>query len=172
MPLKAQDLLDIVIGGLVFVLHAIETLDHVDHIRHVRFGQRCLEQIGGKPTPGIGFAMWLDRLSLMLEERFEARPAADIYIASMGDVARHQALLLAERIRDALPGVRVMVHCSEGKFKAQLKKADASLARVALVIGDEEVASDAIGVKQLRGDGQQASVRANDIIEHLQTLFS
>ena len=131
-----------------------------------------VEQIGGKPTPGIGFAMGLDRLSLMLEERFEARPAADIYIASMGDVARHQALLLAERIRDALPGVRVMVHCSEGKFKAQLKKADASLARVALVIGDEEVASDAIGVKQLRGDGQQASVRASDIIEHLQTLFS
>jgi histidyl-tRNA synthetase len=131
-----------------------------------------VEQIGGKPTPGIGFAMGLDRLALMLDERFEARPAADIYIASMGDVARHQALLLAERIRDELPGVRVMAHCSEGKFKAQLKKADASLATVALVIGDEEVASGEIGIKQLRGDGQQANVNATDIIEHLKTVFS
>ena len=64
-----------------------------------------------------------------------------------------------------------MVHCTEGKFKAQLKKADASNATIALVIGDDEVAQGEIGLKHLRGDSQQINVAANDIIEHLNKVF-
>ena len=113
----------------------------------------------------------LDRVALMLDGRYESRAVADIYVASMGEVARHQAMLLAESIRDILPGLRVMVHCTEGKFKAQLKKADASNATIALVIGDDEVAQGEIGLKHLRGDSQQINVAANDIIEHLNKVF-
>lgn len=130
-----------------------------------------VEQLGGKPTPGIGFAMGLDRVALMLDERYEPHAVADIYVASMGDVARHQAMLLAESIRDILPSLRVMVHCTEGKFKAQLKKADASNATIALVIGDDEIAQGEVGLKHLRGDGQQVNVAASDIIEHLNKVF-
>ena len=130
-----------------------------------------VEQLGGKSTPGIGFAMGLDRVALMLDERYEPRAAADIYVASMGDVARHQAMLLAESIRDMFPNLRVMVHCTEGKFKAQLKKADASNATVALVIGDDEIAQGAVGLKHLRGDGQQVNVAASDIIAYLNKVF-
>ena len=130
-----------------------------------------VEQLGGKPTPGIGFAMGLDRLALMLDESFVLPATADIYIASMGGVARSQALLLAEKIRDTVAGVRVVSHCAEGKFKAQLKRADASGATVALVIGDDEVAAGEIGIKHLRADGPQVNVKAAEIIEQLQELF-
>ncbi|MFT6011400.1 MAG: histidyl-tRNA synthetase [Candidatus Azotimanducaceae bacterium] len=130
-----------------------------------------VEQLGGKPTPGIGFAMGLDRLALMLEETLVLPATADIYIASMAGVARTQALLLAESIRDTLAGVRVVSHCAEGKFKAQLKKADASGALVALVIGDDEAAAGEVGIKPLRADGPQVNVKADEIIEQLQKLF-
>jgi histidyl-tRNA synthetase len=130
-----------------------------------------VEQLGGKPTPGIGFAMGLDRLALMLDETLVLPATADIYIASMGGVARSRALLLAELIRDTLVGVRVVSHCAEGKFKAQLKKADASGALVALVIGDDEAAAGEVGIKPLRADGPQVNVKADEIIEQLQKLF-
>ncbi|MFT4632602.1 MAG: histidyl-tRNA synthetase, partial [Crocinitomicaceae bacterium] len=120
---------------------------------------------------GIGFAMGLDRLALMLEETLVLPATADIYIASMAGVARTQALLLAESIRDTLAGVRVVSHCAEGKFKAQLKKADASGALVALVIGDDEAAAGEVGIKPLRADGPQVNVKADEIIEQLQKLF-
>ena len=130
-----------------------------------------VEQLGGKPTPGIGFAMGLDRLALMLDESLVLPATADIYIASMGVPARSQALLLAEKIRDTLTGLRVVSHCAEGKFKAQLKKADASGAQVALVIGDDEAAAGEVGIKPLRVDGPQVNVKVDEIIEQLQKLF-
>ena len=130
-----------------------------------------VEQLGGKPTPGIGFAIGLDRLALMLEETLVLPATADIYIASVNGLARSQAMLLGELIRDSLNGVRVVSHCAEGKFKAQLKKADASGALVALVIGDDEAAAGEVGIKHLRADGPQVNVKADEVVEQLQKLF-
>jgi histidyl-tRNA synthetase len=78
------------------------------------------------------------------------------------------ALKVAETIRDALPAARVVVHCHSGKFKAQMKKADARDAKIALIIGEEEVAAQSVNVKMLRDEGQsQNLVGLNDLISHL-----
>jgi histidyl-tRNA synthetase len=130
-----------------------------------------VEELGGKPTPAVGFAIGLERLALMLEESFNAANTADIYVASIGDSARNQALLLAERVRDAHPGRRVVVHCGEGKFKAQLKRADASGAEVAVILGEDELARDEVTVKLLRESGEQASVPVSELNQYLDKVF-
>ena len=131
-----------------------------------------VEQVGGKPTPGVGFAMGIDRLALMLENVTEPGGAADIYIASMGDAARGKALEIGEIVRTALPQVKTVVHCGSGKFKAQFKKADAQAARVTLIIGEDELANDEVGVKYLRDDTEQNSVKTAELTNHLLQYFS
>ncbi|MFT7247023.1 MAG: histidyl-tRNA synthetase [Candidatus Azotimanducaceae bacterium] len=130
-----------------------------------------VEQVGGKPTPGVGFAMGIDRLALMLENVTTPVGAADIYIASMGDAARCKALEIGETVRTALPLVKTVVHCGSGKFKAQFKKADAQAARVTLIIGEDEVANDEVGVKYLRDDTEQTSVKTAELTNHLLQYF-
>jgi histidyl-tRNA synthetase len=124
-----------------------------------------VEQIGGKPTPAVGFAMGLDRLALMLLEleKMEASCDADVYIASTGETPRREALLLAERLRTEHTGLKVVVHCGEGKFKAQLKKADQSGALIALIIGEDEVACGEVTVKSLRDGSDQYRVKPDEI---------
>jgi histidyl-tRNA synthetase len=131
-----------------------------------------VEQIGGKSTPGVGFAMGLDRIALMLEPDFEGREQAEIYIASIGDKARSYALILAEDIRDDCPGRRVVVNCGEGKFKSQLKKADASGASLALILGEDEIASGQVTVKHLREAGEQKSINSEKLGNYLAEFFS
>jgi len=132
-----------------------------------------VEQIGGKPSPGVGFAMGLDRLALMLENKYEGSAAADVYVVSTPGAARMLALKVGELIRSELPETRVIVHCHSGKFKAQMKKADASNAKIALIIGDDEVAADAVNVKMLRDEGQaQTQVNLAELVSHLKIEFS
>ncbi len=130
-----------------------------------------VEQVGGKPTPGVGFALGIDRLALMLESITEQAPQADIYIASIGEAARSKALEVGELVRDALPQIKTVVHCGGGKFKAQLKKADAQAARVTLILGEDEVANDEVGVKYLREDAEQTSVKTAELTNHLLRYF-
>jgi len=131
-----------------------------------------VEQVGGKPTPGVGFAMGLDRIALMLEPGFEASNQADVYIASTGDKARDYALSLAEDIRDGRPDCKVVVNCGEGKFKAQLKKADNSGASLALIIGDDELECGQVSVKHLRESGEQKLINADELNGYLADYFS
>ncbi len=131
-----------------------------------------VEQIGGKPTPGVGFAMGVDRIALMLEPTWKATNAADIYIASMGEEARGYALVLAEELRDASKRQRIIVDCSSGKFKSQLKKADASGAQLALIIGDDEVAGGQVTVKHLRESVEQKSIQTTQLVQYLAEYFS
>ena len=134
-----------------------------------------VELIGGKPTPGTGFAIGLDRLALLLEEADASPASADIYLASQGGAARDRALALAESLRDQLPGKRILAHCGEGKFKAQLKKADALGAQLAIILGDAELAAGTASVKCLRrpegqGDGgepgAQTEVKQAELAAH------
>ena len=131
-----------------------------------------VEQLGGKPSPGIGFAMGLDRLSLMLAEKMESSKDADVYVVSQGDAARATGLRLAELIRDQVPGKKVIVHCGDGKFKSQMKKADASGADLALVLGEDEVAAGTVSIKALREGGEQSTISQETLAQYCLDYFS
>lgn len=133
-----------------------------------------VEQLGGKATPAVGFAMGIERLVLMLEqlESFKIPRDVDIYLAAVGEVAELPAMALAERIRDDLPELRVMLHCGGGKFAKQLKKADQSGAEIALILGADEVAAERITVKHLRLDKAQESLAYAELVAVLRTLIA
>ncbi|NQY02086.1 MAG: histidine--tRNA ligase, partial [Halieaceae bacterium] len=112
-----------------------------------------VEQLGGKATPGIGFAMGVERLVLLIEAVGAQAPAperADVYVVAVGDNAHRTALAAIEALRTALPELRVIQHVGGGSFKSQMKRADKSGARVALILGEDEVAAQSATVKQLR----------------------
>jgi len=112
-------------------------------------------QLGGKPAPACGFAMGVERLLVMMTEAglLPAPYAPDVYLVNVGDAAARFALQAAETLRDA--GLDVVLHGGGGSFKAQMKKADASLARFAVLIGEDEVAANQVTVKPLREADQQ-----------------
>ena len=117
-----------------------------------------VSQLGGKPTPAAGFAMGVERLLALWREGGEAEYAAerqvpDVYVVHQGERAQRMAFLAAETLREI--GFDVLLHCGGGSFKSQMKKADGSGATLALVIGDDEAAADEVGIKPLRGGGQQ-----------------
>ncbi|WP_459864255.1 histidine--tRNA ligase [Endothiovibrio diazotrophicus] len=129
-------------------------------------------QLGGKPTPAVGFAMGLERLVAMLQEGGVEPPSAapHAYLMAMGEGGLPAAMALAERLRDANPALRLMTHCGGGGFKGQMKKADKSGARVALILGDEERANGTVTVKDLRGEGGQQSLEQGKLTDYLATL--
>jgi len=109
-----------------------------------------IEQIGGKPAPACGFAMGVERLLALMAETGVAVAAAvpDVYVLRQGDAALPWGEQVAERLRDA--GLAVVLHCGGGSFKSQMKKADASGARYAVILGDDEAQAQLLSVKFLR----------------------
>ena len=120
-------------------------------------------QLGGKPSPGVGFALGLDRLALMLDGGKESSAAADVYVVSQGDAARRAALKLAEKLRDDVPGRVVVVYCGGAGLKAQMKKADASGALLALILGEDEVAAGEVNIKSLRENEDQVRIKQDKL---------
>jgi histidyl-tRNA synthetase len=114
-----------------------------------------VEQLGGKPTPACGFAMGVERLIALLRENGRAVPVhePDAYVVHFGASASRLAPSAAERLRDA--GLRVALHCGGGSLTAQMRRADASGARYALIIGEDEAAANLVSIKPLRGQGEQ-----------------
>jgi histidyl-tRNA synthetase len=112
-----------------------------------------IAQLGGEPTPAIGFAMGVERVVELtrLAGQLPADPVPDVFVMAQGETAQRTALQLAEQLRDAFPGRGVLVHCGSAKFKTQFRRADESGARVALIIGDDELARGVIALKPLRG---------------------
>jgi len=129
-----------------------------------------VEQLGGKPTPAAGFAMGLERLVLLLEtvRSFEYRP--DVYLLLVGDAAKEKGMCLAEQLRTALPTLRVETGCSGGSVKSQFKRADKSGAQYALIIGDDELLSGKISVKNLREKAEQQQFTVDELINFLQNF--
>lgn len=126
-----------------------------------------VSQLGGKPTPAVGFAMGVERLVLLLEKQSPtlAEPVA-VYMMAMGDTLP-AVMTLAEQLRDALPNSGIQVHCGGGSFKSQMKKADRSGAQVALIIGDDELANATVTMKPLRGQGEQQQLSREQLIDSL-----
>lgn len=130
-----------------------------------------VEQLGGKPTPAVGFAMGVERLILLIEtlDKVPAELArtVDVYVATFGAAAELAALGLSERLRDEVPGLRLVVNAGGGSFKSQLKKADKSGALFALILGEDELAQQIVAVKPLRHDDAQQTVAWDALSAHL-----
>ncbi len=123
-----------------------------------------VEQLGGKPAPACGFAMGVERLLALMEAQgnVPAPAVPDIYLAHFGAQAQTYALSAAEQLRDA--GLRVLLHCGGGNFKTQMKKADASGARFAVIIGDDEVGEGKVSLKSLRAQAEQVMVTISEAV--------
>jgi histidyl-tRNA synthetase len=111
-----------------------------------------IAQLGGEATAAIGFAMGIERVVALVEQAGTApAPAgADVYVVAQGEPAQRAALRLAESLRDALPGRRIELNSGGGNLKAQFRRADRSGARLALVIGEDELARGVVQLKPLR----------------------
>ena len=112
-----------------------------------------IAQLGGEPTPAIGFAMGVERVVELVRQAgsLPADPVPDVFVMAQGATAQRTALQLAEQLRDAFPGRSIVVHCGTAKFKTQFRRADESGAPLALIVGDDELARGVIALKPLRG---------------------
>jgi histidyl-tRNA synthetase len=129
-----------------------------------------IEQLGGQAVPGVGFALGLERLVAMLAAAGQpaAEPAPHAYLIAVGDAAQRHGLALAERLRDRLPDLRLRMNCGGGGFKPQFRRADASGARFALILGEAEVAAGTVAVKPLRAaETEQLTLPSDQVAEYL-----
>lgn len=132
-----------------------------------------VEQLGGSSTPAVGFAMGLERLVLLVQTvnpEYKALPGVDVYVISSGAGTQSAAMLLAESLRDEMPGLKLMTNFGGGNFKKQFARADKSGARVALVLGENEVAAGQAVVKNL-SSGEQETLAQADVAARLTTLL-
>lgn len=134
-----------------------------------------VEQLGGKPTPGCGFAMGVERLVALIRES-GGEPeleAVDVYVVHQGDAASRMAPRVAEGLRDQ--GINVLFNCGGGSFKSQMKKADASGAAFAVIIGDDEAVAGEVALKPLRANGdmpnEQKRVSVDRIADEITSAF-
>lgn len=134
-----------------------------------------VQQLGGKPTDAVGFAMGLERLILLLETLDlvpeQVNNNADVYVTAMGEQAVAPAMAVAECLRNELPGVVVVSHCGGGSFKSQMKKADRSNARYAVILGENEIASGTVALKPLRNDDPQQEINQSELASVLKGLL-
>jgi len=128
-----------------------------------------VEQIGGKSTPAVGFAMGIERLTALLldQKKVQVSSAADLYIVAVGNDVARPAMVISEMLRDGFPHLNVQMNCGGGSFKSQFKKADKSGAKYAVVLGDQEVERKVVALKPLRTDEEQKLVPWDQLLDQL-----
>ena len=128
-----------------------------------------VEQLGGKATPALGFALGMERTILLVQKTFQesAENRLHIYFVSDTEQTFKSALKLSDQLRDALPHLRIMIHCGGGSFKNQLKKADKSGALYALILGEQEQLTNSITLKALREAIPQQTFLQSELILRL-----
>ncbi len=126
-----------------------------------------VEEIGGAPTPATGFAVGLERVVALMQsgEKVPAAGRPHAYLLAVGEEAQRAAHPLAEQLRNALPGLRLLVDAGPGNFKRKMKSADRSEADHALILGEDEVRRQQVTCKNLRGDGGQLTVARSEIVD-------
>ena len=167
------------VRGLDYYGHTVFewVTDHLGSQATVCAGGRfdkLVEQLGGSPTPAIGFAMGEERLLLLLES-LSIAPVMEtfppLFIMSIGDEALQRALILAESLRNDENHWQVTVHTAGGSFKSQFKKADKSGARLALIIGSDEMRDQTISIKDLRNSEEQVNIPQHELNQYVATYL-
>ena len=132
-----------------------------------------VEKMGGNATPAIGFAMGLERIALLIEDKSDQiinkRP--HLYFASIGDSANIESMSLSKKIIEALPHITITNDMSIGTLKNQMKKANKSEADFAMILGEQELSEGHVSIKPLKGQGVQQSIKLEGIIHHLQEIL-
>ena len=128
-----------------------------------------VEQLGGKTTPALGFAIGMERTILLVQKIHQQAlsPPLHIYFVTDSEKTFKIALKIADQLRDQLPELRILMNCGGGSFKNQLKKADKNGALYALILGDQEQQNNAITLKSLRKDIPQQTLSQTDLTAHL-----
>ena len=132
-----------------------------------------VEKMGGSPTPAIGFAMGLERIALLIQDKNSQldNKRCQLYFVVLGDKAQIESMKLSKKILQALPNITLSNDISMGSLKSQMKKADKSNADFALILGQEELSSNQLSIKPLKGQGVQQSIKLEGIIQHLQEIL-
>ena len=132
-----------------------------------------VEQLGGRATPAVGFAMGLERLVLLVQAvnpEFEPTRIVDVYVIASGQGVQSAAMQLAEKLRDADPALKLMTNFGGGNFKKQFGRADKWGARIALVLGEDEMKAGQVVIKNL-STGDQQTVAQSEAAATLRTLL-
>ena len=132
-----------------------------------------VEKMGGSPTPAIGFAMGLERIALLIQDKKSqiVIKRCQLYFVTLGDKAQIESMKLSKKILQALPNITLSNDISMGSLKSQMKKADKSNADFALILGEEELLNNQLSIKPLKGQGVQQSIELEGIIQHLQEIL-
>ena len=132
-----------------------------------------VEKMGGNPTPAIGFAMGLERIALLIQDKSKElisdRP--HLYFLSMGESSHCESMKLSRQILEAMPNITITNDITMGNLKSQMKKANKSGADYAMILGEEELAKNVLSFKPLKGQGVQQSIELEGIIQHLQEIL-
>ncbi len=132
-----------------------------------------IEQLGGKPGYAAGFAMGCERLISMIIDQGQAQSEAtcDVFLVMRGDNTQPVAQKLAESLRDKMPQLKLQVQAGGGSFKSQMRKADKSGARLALILGESEIETDTISIKHLREERDQQAIAQAQLVDHVQHIL-
>ncbi len=132
-----------------------------------------VEQLGGKPNYAAGFSMGCERLiSMLLDQgKVPADSGCDVYLVMRGENSLATAQQLAESVRDQMPQLELVVHAGGGSFKSQMRKADKSGARIAMILGESEIEAGTVAIKFLREEKAQAEIQQTDIVKQLASLL-
>ena len=132
-----------------------------------------VEKMGGNPTPAIGFAMGLERIALLIQDKNTqlVNKRCQLYFVALGDKAQIESMKLSKKILQVLPNITLSNDVSMGSLKSQMKKADKSNADFALILGEEELSNNQLSIKPLKGQGVQQSIELEGIIQHLQEIL-
>ncbi len=133
-----------------------------------------IAQLGGEPTPAIGFAMGMERVVALVQQAEHIPPPAhpDVYVVLNGERAQSAGLKLIEQLRDALPGRRFEINLGGGTFKTQFRRADRSAAPLALIVGDDELARGVVGMKPLRQEAGQSECAIAQLAGGIETALA
>ncbi len=131
-----------------------------------------VQQLGGRETPAAGFAMGIERLLSLLEDAgMQVDNAPDVFILLQGEQAQLQGMAFVETLRDELPEVNFQTNCGGGSFKSQIKKADKSAAKIALILGEEELQNNTVSIKMLREQAEQQTIEQSELVARLNTIL-
>ncbi|SVA06631.1 uncharacterized protein METZ01_LOCUS59485 [marine metagenome] len=123
-------------------------------------------ELGGKTTSAIGCAIGLERLIELVDvsDQNEQNNPPKIYIVAVGSKAEEEGFVLAEELRDAYPNLSIEMNLNGGRFKQQFKRADKAGADIALILGDDEMRQQTVGVKPMRSEGHQETVDRKELL--------